>query len=101
MKEIKAWISNKDTIYLTKEACAAEDKLVVCKNCKSSGLEKYEHRTPYPSGLPDSGWVDDTIEIRERTCRRCKGLGYVDVNPEDDEEYQEFLRLKEKYKDLK
>ena len=101
MKEIKAWISNKGTIHLNRNECAAEDKLVQCKNCKSSGLETYEHRIPYPSGLPDSGWVNDTIETRKRTCSRCNGLGYVEINPEDDEEYQMFLKLREKYKDSK
>lgn len=101
MKEVKAWVSHKGNIHTNKMLCASEDNLVVCKICKSTGLEKYEHRIPYPSGLPDSGWVDDTIEIRERTCSRCKGLGYVEINPEDDEEYQMFLKLREKYKDLK
>lgn len=101
MKEVKAWISNKGNVYTNRVLCAREDKLVVCKLCNSTGLEKYEHVIPYPSGLPDSGWVDDTIEIRERTCTRCKGLGYVECNIEDDTEYQEFLRLREKYKDIK
>lgn len=101
MIEMKVWVSNKDMIYSNKEDCAKADGLVKCKLCNSRGIEKYEVTIPYPSGLPDSDWVDDTIEIRERTCTRCKGLGYVEINIEDDKEYQEFLRLKEKYKDIK
>ena len=97
MREIKAWISNNNALFMNKEECAVEDGLVQCKNCNSRGLEKYEHVIPYPSGLPDSGWVPDTIEIRERTCSRCNGLGYVEMNPEDDKDYQQYLKLKKKY----
>lgn len=99
MREIKAWISNTNTLYMTREDCAAEDGLVKCKLCDSSGLEKYEHIIPYPSGLPDSGWVPDKIEIRERTCSRCGGLAYVKINPEDDEEYQMYLKLRDIYEE--
>jgi hypothetical protein len=97
MREIKAWISNNNALFMNKEECAAEDGLVRCKNCNSRGLEKYEHVIPYPAGLPDSGWVPDTIEIGERTCSRCNGLGYVKMNPEDDKDYQQYLKLKKKY----
>lgn len=97
MREIKAWISNSNKLYTSREECAEEDGLVPCKLCNSRGLEKYEHIIPYPSGLPDSGWVPDKIEIRERTCTRCAGLGYVKTNPEDDIEYQQYLKLKNKY----
>lgn len=99
MRKIEAWISNKNQLFMNKEDCAAEDGLVKCKNCNSKGLEKYEHITPYPSGLPDSGWVDDTIEIKERTCSRCFGVGYVTYNKEDDPEYQEYLKLKCKFEE--
>lgn len=79
------------------EDCAKEDNLAVCYACKGKGVEKYEHRIPYPSGLPDSGWVDDTIEIRTRECSRCKGLKYVEYNKEEDPEYIEYQRLKQKF----
>ena len=90
MTEIKAWKSNNGNIHLNKNECAAEDGLVHCKICKGSGLEKYEHHI-------QRDWLDPKIEIRERTCTRCKGLGFVEINPEDDEEYQKFLELKQKY----
>lgn len=99
MRKIEVWKSNKNVLFMNKEDCAAEDGLVKCKNCNSKGLEKYEHITPYPSGLPDSGWVDDTIEIKERTCSRCFGVGYVAYNKEDDPEYQEYLKLKYKFEE--
>lgn len=101
MKEIKAWLSDAGNIYTSAAACAHADGLVKCKNCNTDGLEKYEHRTPYPSGLPDSGWVDDTIEIKLRTCKRCHGLSYIKINIEDDPDYQTYIKLKDKFKDLK
>ena len=101
MKKVEMWEAKNGMLFKNRHSCAEADGLVVCKNCYTTGLEEYEHATPYPDGLPDSGWVDDTIEIRERTCTRCNGFGYVEINPEDDEEYQLFLKLKEKYKDSK
>lgn len=101
MKKIEAWLSNNNVIYTNKEDCANADGLVKCKKCNSTGLEKYEHITPYPSGLPDSGWVDDTVEIKTRTCSRCDGIGYVKNNIEDDPEFQQYLKLKHKFEESK
>ena len=48
-----------------------------CPKCNSRGYIIKKINT-YPSGLPDSGWVeqleDDYIE-----CDLCKGKGYTDI----------------------
>ena len=101
MKKIEAYISTKGNLYLDKESCAADDELVKCRICSGSGKEYYEHveTIPYPSGLPDSGWVDDEIirTTKSRECTRCFGLGYVKENIEDNAEYQKYLELKKKF----
>jgi hypothetical protein len=102
MRIIEAYISTTGNLYLDKESCAAEDGLVKCKICSGKGQEKYEHIEiiPYPSGRPDSGWVEPKriITPKTRECTRCLGLGYVQENIEDNEEYQKYLELKNKFK---
>ena len=97
MKKIIAWTSERGKVYTNPEECAKEDGLVLCYICKGSGEEKYQITIPYPSWLPDSGWVEETTETRTRTCTRCTGIGYVSCNKEDKPEYQEYLKLKNKY----
>lgn len=99
MRTVEAYISNKGNTYLDKEACAKEDNLVKCKLCNGSGNEKYTYNKPYPSGLPDSGWVPDEIIWDSRKCTRCSGIGYTAYNIEDDKDYQTYLKLKEKFGD--
>ena len=49
----------------------------VCPKCNGRGLvtEKYN---PYPSGLLDSGFVENW-EYRDVDCDLCKGIGYTKV----------------------
>ena len=100
MKIVEAYISNKGNVYLDKKECAIEDNLIKCKLCSGTGFEKYTYTKPYPSGLPDSGWVDDEIIEDTRKCFRCHGLGYTKYNIEDDEDYQIYLKLKDKFKNI-
>jgi hypothetical protein len=99
MKKVTAYLSENNILFHTAKECAENDGYIVCPVCKSSGKEKYEHRIPYPSNLPDSGWVDDTIEIRERDCSRCNGIGYVKYTLDQDPDYQEYNKLKDLFTD--
>lgn len=100
MKKATVYIAKDGSIYHNRHDCAIYDKMYECPDCKTTGIIKYEHRVPYPSGFPDSGWVEDTVEIREKNCFRCSGLGYLDTIPKElDPEYKKYLELKNKFKD--
>ncbi len=100
MKKVEAFQSDDGSLFIHKEDCANYDGLhYKCGLCGGTGTEIYEHRIPYPSGLPDSGWVDDTIEKRSRTCTRCNGIGYQQqMDKENDPEWVEMKRLEKKLK---
>ena len=98
MRKITMFQSECGRIFNTVEKCADFEGLHKCINCEGTGVEKYEHVIPYPSGLPDSGWVDDTIEIRERPCTKCNANGYVAERPQhQDPEFDEYVRLVAKF----
>lgn len=99
MEIVKMYVSKDRQVFPTAAECAVYEGLVKCFCCKGTGNESYEHRTPYPEGLPDSGWVEDLIETRTRKCTRCDGTGYVEYNVEEDPEYALYLKLKRKFKD--
>lgn len=98
MKKVERYLSSDGQLFASQAQCAAHEGLEKCEICQGSGKEEYEHRIPYPSGLPDSGWIPDEITIRHKTCTRCDGVGYVKSNLEFDTDYKEYLRLKEKFK---
>ena len=47
-----------------------------CPKCGTHGFSMVKYNA-YPSGLPDSGWVDDWQE-KKVTCSLCDGLGYTE-----------------------
>ncbi|WP_086348766.1 hypothetical protein [Candidatus Enterococcus clewellii] len=49
-----------------------------CPQCKGTGFYQKKVIVPYPSGLPDSGWVPDTIEYKRTECNLCGGHGWSD-----------------------
>lgn len=100
MEKVQLYSSKDSVLFDTLEECAHHEGLVPCFCCKGIGTESYEHRTPYPTGLPDSGWVPDHTTIKTRKCWRCDGIGYVVSNIEEDPEFQLYKKLKEKFKDL-
>lgn len=52
----------------------------ICPECGGSGKVTVEVRTPYPKGLPDSGWAhDDSITYKEVDCKLCYAEGYTAV----------------------
>jgi len=51
-----------------------KDKIYLCPKCNGSGILKIRYNA-YPSGLPDSGWVDDW-KYKDVECDLCKGEGY-------------------------
>lgn len=97
MREIKAYSAKDGTVFIDKLDCVNYEGLVVCDDCNGKGEISYEKDT-YPEGLPDSGWAT-RMETFWMKCPKCVGLGYID-NIKVDPEYEEFLRLQEKFKDI-
>ena len=100
MVEVIKYRANDGVEFSTKKECADYEGLVKCPDCKY-GQISYEKDT-YPSNLPDSGWVT-RMETFYRKCSRCNGFGYVhpDTIAKLDPEYEEYLRLQEKFKNKK
>lgn len=46
-----------------------------CPKCDGLGYEVITYNA-YPSGLPDSGWVDDMQEFKAE-CNLCNGNGFT------------------------
>ncbi|MFD1899230.1 hypothetical protein [Enterococcus termitis] len=49
-----------------------------CPQCEGTGFYQKKVVVPYPRGLPDSGWVPDSIEYKRSQCELCDGHGYSD-----------------------
>lgn len=47
----------------------------MCPKCKGKGIERVRYNA-YPSGFPDSGWVED-MKTKAVECDLCKGVGYT------------------------
>lgn len=47
----------------------------ICPKCNGHGCTSEQYNA-YPSGLPDSGWVQD-IRSRDVKCTVCNGEGYT------------------------
>lgn len=47
-----------------------------CPKCEGKGYTSYKYNA-YPSGLPDSGWVEDW-KYKKIECDLCKGEGYTE-----------------------
>lgn len=45
----------------------------ICPKCQGAGILTQKYNA-YPSGFPDSGWVDD-IRTKEFCCDICNGEG--------------------------
>jgi hypothetical protein len=102
MIRIDAYLAKDGTVFTDKQKCAIHDCMYLCPDCGGDGIVNYEYRIPYPQGIPVSAWFDDTIEIRQKTCKRCSGIGFVDLKPiELDPEYKKYLELKNKFEGKK
>ena len=53
-----------------------ENKIHTCPKCNGTGTVSVKYNA-YPSGLPDSGWVEDW-KYKEVECDLCKGEGYTE-----------------------
>lgn len=91
MKEVIAYQNSNGVLYTSKEACASSEGLLQCPKCKGSGLVKVIVKEPYPSGLPDSGWVEFTEKETEVGCDVCFGIGYT--TPKKREVYKDYEKL--------
>ena len=52
------------------------DKIHRCPKCNGSGMVSIKYNA-YPSGLPDSGWVEDW-KYKNIECDLCHGDGYTE-----------------------
>lgn len=51
------------------------DRKYRCPNCNGIGVVRVKYNA-YPSGLPDSGWVEDW-KYKAVGCDLCNGHGYT------------------------
>lgn len=51
------------------------DRIYKCPKCNGKGVVSVRYNA-YPSGLPDSGWVEDW-KYKDVTCDLCHGEGYT------------------------
>jgi DnaJ-class molecular chaperone len=58
------------------EAIKSYGRPYTCPKCNGDGVKKVTYNA-YPSGLPDSGWVED-IRTRDIGCDLCEGHGYTE-----------------------
>lgn len=52
-----------------------KNKIHKCPKCNGSGTIRQKYNA-YPTGLPDSGWVEDW-QYKNITCDLCNGEGYT------------------------
>lgn len=52
------------------------NKIYRCPKCNGSGKVNVRYNA-YPSGLPDSGWVEDW-KYKDIECDLCHGEGYTE-----------------------
>lgn len=76
MKEKVVFESNDGKIFDSKIDCIHHEGNYVCPKCKGNGIIK-ERYNAYPSGLPDSGWVDDW-KYKDVNCNVCNSKGYTE-----------------------
>lgn len=53
-----------------------KNKIYKCPKCQGAGIISVKYNA-YPSGLPDSGWVEDW-QYKDVECELCQGEGYTD-----------------------
>ncbi|MEI5994799.1 hypothetical protein [Candidatus Enterococcus mansonii] len=75
--EVKKMMSDYSANATLKEIFEDCGRPYKCPQCKGSGFYQKKIRVPYPSGLPDSGWVPDTIEYKRTECELCDGHGWA------------------------
>lgn len=103
MKKITAYLSDSGELFKSKKDCATKDGLVSCTICNTTGIERYEV-DEYPTNLPDSGYATHMV-THTRDCSVCHGLGYLETEQlkyklKEVNEYKEYLRLQEKFKNM-
>ena len=70
------YVADDGAEFNSKTACLKHENKNICPQCGGEGViqEKYN---AYPSGLPDSGWVDDW-KTRPVDCPTCRGAGHTE-----------------------
>lgn len=68
--------SNDGKTFDNKLECIHHEGNYMCPKCKGEGIVKEKYNA-YPSGLPDSGWVDDW-KFKDVGCNVCNGKGYTE-----------------------
>ena len=76
MKKITKYRSDEGNEFWNAAEALRDEGKNVCPKCNGEGVvqEKYN---AYPSGLPDSGWVEDW-KYRNKACNVCNGKGYTE-----------------------
>ncbi|MGG5341153.1 hypothetical protein [Enterococcus sp. AZ192] len=75
--EAKQLIREYSATTTLKEIFESFERPFECPQCKGDGFYQKKVIVPYPSGLPDSGWVPDSIEYRRTECELCDGHGWA------------------------
>lgn len=76
MKIRKIFVSEDGEEFNSLSECLAHDGKFLCPLCMGVGKIQQKYNA-YPSGLPDSGFVDDW-KYRNVHCNLCDGLGYTE-----------------------
>ena len=75
--EVKQMIREYSATATLEEIFESFERPFECPQCKGTGFYQKKVVVPYPSGLPDSGWVPDSIEYRRTECELCDGHGWA------------------------
>lgn len=75
--EVKELINKYGENKTLKQLADEFDMPFVCPNCSGSGYYSKKIGVPYPSGLPDSGWVPPDVRYEKTSCDLCNGNGYT------------------------
>lgn len=96
MTEVIQWKNNNGVIFDDRDECAKSEGLFPCPKCEGDGYWMKPFNA-YPSGLPDSGWVQD-IRYKHESCIYCMAEGYVTSKKIDEiQEQLQYENLKKKY----
>lgn len=76
------WVANDGTEFSSKVDANTHDNpdSFKCLKCAGTGTNTIQ-RNMYPSGLPDSGWVDDFKPVQIQ-CDVCNGKGFTECELE-------------------
>ncbi len=75
MKKVTKFVAEDGTSFNTEQDCLLHEGKFVCPACSGKGTTRVKYNA-YPSGLPDSGWVEDW-QYKYTDCTTCSGKGHT------------------------